>query len=298
MAVPPKERYRFRYISDENYLDIDTLLTSQMEFKQMLEEVKKDIYREGRLRIRAGPITHGSFELELLLDLVTEGLPLAPLVLAPESIAAIRRILDFLCSYLGLKKLLKGKKPDKVETKGNEVSIQSGSNVTVVEQNVYNTYIQNVNLDSAARRNFAALEQDPDVAGLEVLREKEPILTLERSDFEAISAPNECLEEEVKEQVVDGDIVITKAILDPDRKWKWGFVYQGRRINAEVTDGVFNQKVKNGLIEFAHGDALKARLKIVKKYDPALRTFVETEIVVLEVMKIMKSGQQTKLDTS
>ena len=101
-----------------------------------------------------------------------------------------------------------------------------------------------------------------------------------------------------RQETVEARLVITKAVLEPEKKWKWGFIYQGRRINAHVSDERFNERVEKGDVQFGHGDALKAKLRITKEYDQALGTFVETGMEVVEVLHVSKAAEQTSLDMS
>jgi hypothetical protein len=64
------EYYKFCYAGDLDSINLDTLLDSQYQFKHILDEIQRELYKENKLEIKVVATQKGSFELKLLLNLV------------------------------------------------------------------------------------------------------------------------------------------------------------------------------------------------------------------------------------
>ena len=289
--------FRFDYVTPNNTVEMGAFLESQQSFMCMLHEAQRELYPESKLQARVVAVTRGSFEIHLLLDLIEEVLPLAPLAVSPQGVEAVKSMLSFLKHFLQIKDALKGKKPESVNTVGDKVEIHGDNNVVITaDKVVYHAYTNNRSLNSAAERGFTALKSDPKLERIEVTRADEKLLEVEDESFEALAAPNECLEPDPTQiEEVDTALVITKAVLEPERKWKWGFIYRYRHINAMVTDEDFNKRVGSGDYKFGAGDTLRVTLRITKEYDPRFRTYVEKFFEVVQVKEVRGRADQTSI---
>ena len=290
--------YTFRYEGNVSYIDLMTLVNSQTQFKIMLDEIQGELIPERKLQIKVGAIQKGSFELHLLFNFVDEMLPLAPFVFSANTAESIGKILSFLKTYFDLRKLLKGKRPTSIKQKGENILIQGDGNSITVTKNEYKFYINNSTIDSAVKKNFQYLNSDPNIDSIKILKKNKTLIEVKRNSFESLSAPNEILEKDVKEEIIDTALLITRSVLKPERGMKWSFILidQRRPINATVSDHAFNEDIHSGKFKFGAGDALLVKLKITKEYDPKYGLFVEKKFEVIEVAKIIDSLKQINLD--
>lgn len=297
MVSPLAEKYKFKYSTGEDYIDIETLLQSQLQFKKSFEIIQKEIFPDYGLRIRASSITNGSFELNLLFDLIEKVLPLAPPTIAQIDINSLRSIFDFFQSYLDIRIFLKGKKPKDTIKMGDNIKIV-GDNNQFIKANtiVYNMYSSSLELDSSVRKNFKSLNNDPMLKAIDIIKDEEDIIKIKRNNFEAIAAVNENLAQSIIEEVKEVVLTITRPILYWERKSKWGFIFQGHKIEAYLGDVEFLNSVKKGKISFARGDALKVELKFLKEFDEELKTYVIKKMEVIKVFEKFHGSSQISID--
>ncbi len=57
----------FRYLGG-NYIDINTLLTSQFHFLSIVNELQKELHPNNRINIKIGAFKEGSFVVKLLME--------------------------------------------------------------------------------------------------------------------------------------------------------------------------------------------------------------------------------------
>jgi hypothetical protein len=296
MNSPQESVYVFKYDGKNNSIDIDTLLNSQCQMKIILEEIQRSVQPEGRIKIRASAISSGSFEIHLSFELIEDLLLLTPLM-ASESGVIIQNIFKYFSQIIKIKKLLKGKKPENIiEQSGENISIEGNNNNITVNKTSYNLYTENVPINSAIDKNFRSLKADPEINSIEIRSKNKRVFSVKRKEFDALAMPNECLADSDKEEIIETNIAITKPVLNPEKKYKWGFIYQGRYIHADMNDSEFKLKIRNGDIKFGHGDILKVRLKIIREYDRNYATYIEKSFEVIEVLRYYPRPTQTELN--
>lgn len=284
----------FRYITENDCIDLDTLMSSQNQFSIMMRTISREIEPKAKLKISVTAIKHNSFDIQLLFDAVEEALPL---LVVPPHLSIIKNVFKFLQAYIKLRSLLGGKKPvGTFEEEGDQIIVIGEGNEITVNKNVYNNYCKNIILDSSVRHGFSVLKSDNQVRGIEILPKGAEIIEIKADDFGSLSAPNELIKDSFTEEVIHTRLVITRAVLFPERKLSWGFIYDSRKINAMVKDNEFNQRISKGELSFGHGDRLEVDLKITREYNSTLGSMVEKSFEVIYVKKIIPAARQTKID--
>lgn len=276
MTKEKQSVFEFKYAGD-NFIDLNTLITSQFHFLATFNELQKELYPDASVKIKVGAFKEGSFILELLSETTwIENL------FSNDSVQVAAEVLGGFASLLAIRKFLKGKKAEQIEEKnGNvELTIGDGNKITI-SQAVFNIY-QNSNIvNKAIEKNFELLNNDTEIEGIKITevigKKRKDILEVSREDFSDVSKPNEYQERSQSENTLFNErLFIKKPNLYPqkDRIWVWDFIHRGRDIRAKIIDNQFLKKINNGL-RVGQGDRVIVDLVIYYKFDKRLNTWIE-----------------------
>lgn len=295
-----QRRYEFKY-TGTNFLDINTLLSSQFHFLAIVNEIQRQTYPNARIKIKVGSFSEGSFIINLLFesslvqDIFNTVVGISPAILSD--------ILKCFSEFINLYETLKGKKPDNVTINGDNIviHINGNSNPVTIDKRVYNIYTQNPIVNTSVQQNFDLLDADESISGITITDKEDgkEIIDIPRVKFDALKQVNECFSSNIIQQTYSNETVyIKKPNLFPDKSKSlmWGFIHRGRDITARVSDKDFLQKINEGL-KIGQGDRLLVDILAYLKYDERVATFVETsKYEIIKVYKIHDRSRQFKLD--
>ena len=288
--------YEYKYLGEQNYIDINTLLTSQFHFAFIVNEIQKEIFPNENLKIKIQSFKDGTFNVTHIFELCSVGL-----FYLSTDINYFTSLFSVLSDYLSIKLFLKDKTADDIKEHGNnkvEINIShEGQGPLIIEKDAFNIYQKNEPLDTAIRKNIQALDEDEEIEGVEI-REKghvEPRIYLSRKDFPILSCPNGYMAKETKEEISKETLFIKRADHFPKNIARWGFIHHGRPITASITDGTFIAKINDGE-RFGQGDSLEADIKVFYKWDDRFQTYIESgKFEVTKVHRIIRREHQTSL---
>ena len=221
-----EKEYKFKYAGESSYINLNTLIMSQMYFSAMLNEINKEISPENELQIKIKSFSEGSFIVDLLYQLV----PVAPIVMSSVSYETLINLFDMLKNYIDLRTFLGGEKADNIIESGENVTVMKGDNNVVVSKVVFNTYIGNEVLDKLSRDAFNTLDNDQEVDGLKIIEDDESLLSINKKDFKSLKAANKYFDE--KTEVVKEDVYmsILKADFDTSKRGTWRLLYNVMKV--------------------------------------------------------------------
>jgi hypothetical protein len=289
-------QFEFKYQGESHSIDINTLLTSQFHYAAILNEIKNNLYPDIELKIRIQSFEEGSFDINQLIEITTiSGL------FVFQNVDYISQIFRVLKAYIDIKKVLEGKKPEKIEELAeNKIAlvINGNNNTVIVDKDAFNIYQNNYQIHKALYKNAEILEHDPEIDGVKITNKttNETILDIPRSEFLDLSLDNPFLDKEINVKIIeDAVLYIRKLEISPKRNSKWDFIYEGRKINSvPIHDDIFLNQVIEGK-KFGNGDRLKARLRIIQKLDIPTGVYLDEKYEVLVVKNIVPKNEQTEI---
>ncbi len=288
-----QKEYQFKYLGDQDYIDINTLVLSQLHFASMVTEIQKKLFPNEDIKIKIKSFKEGTFNVEHIIEI----LALGAFTLKP-SFDYIGTIFSILADYLQIRKTLNGKLAKSVKEIENKVEItyeiNGNDNVIVIAKDAWEIFNKNQLLNTVTQKNIEALENDNEINGVEIRETQieKPIISLPRDDFPKLRSPNKYLDKKTKENFEDTILFIKRPDLLPKNFVKWSFVHRGRPIEALITDTSFIERINNGE-RFGQGDALNVKLKIYLNWDSRFNTYVETgKFEVIQVHYLIKREKQ------
>ena len=279
MTMIQTNSYTFKYNSDEDSNDLNTLLLSQIHFSTILNEIKAEVASDADLTIKIKPLSKGSvpFDINLVVSYLEN-------LLSHSNVDYAGSIITILTGLIGFRIWLKGKKPDLIEINDDKVTITKGDTKIVINRDTYRIAENNEVVDKALQKGFDAIEKDESITGVDILdNNKKPLITIPREDFSFITSKNEQFETITETETPKQErLTIFKIIFD--KGYKWQFYLNGRKITATVSDDNFMERVNKGE-RFAKGDILVVDLEKHKVFDKTMDIFIEKDFKVLKVIE-------------
>jgi hypothetical protein len=209
---------------------------------------------------------------------------------------------DFVTSILNLKeliigggagifwliKILKGKKPERIEYLNNGmVSLELHETKVVVSIALLRLY-QDVAVRSAAEEVIRPLNQENID---KFIIKDDDIVTEEitKADIDYFTLP-ELIDEIINESTHEAAYSIVSLAFKDDNKWR---LHDGNStISVLMEDNIFKRKVEENLISFSKGDILKCRVKTIQW---RTQNGLKTEYEVLNVIEHIPGAKQILL---
>jgi hypothetical protein len=285
-----KENFVFKYQGDLDYIDINTLIVSQIHFTNIIEEIKNEVCPENDLSIKVRVKEKGSFPIELQLLLDPFGL------FSSDTVHYVADIMNIWVALIILREFLKGKKPTKTEVKNEITIIYQDNKMIEVNTEIYKIYSKNTTIDQAFTKGFESLEKDEEITGITLTdKNDKELFNVPRNNFSDIIAPNEIFEEETKVDLVEkATLRVFKVVFGEG--YKWQFYYLGNKVSANINDEAFMGRVGVGGEGFVSGDVLVVDLQITQVFDQRVNAFINKSFSIEKVHQHIKRDTQGKFD--
>ena len=231
---------------------------------------------DGSLGLEIKANKEGSFDTLLSLTLSID----TP-TLVSGAISHVSEILNIILSFFIIKRFLKGKKEKSIQDLGNnesEVENEYGDK-DKFSTNAVNIYFTNSNVDKLIAELFRKNNRE-----YIVLKLNGTSITIPRNAFGEmsiiISGDDDEIVETRKPDPTEEELDIKK----PDLLWesKWGFLFQGKLIEAIVKDDIFLGKIHKGM-KLNAGLKIRCMLQIEEEINKKGKTITK-KYTVLEVM--------------
>ncbi len=282
------EQLNLRFDGRLHEVDVTVFSRALLDFAEVVKAANRQAKSNANVDVRIKATGEGSFESIIRLVLSH-----------PQNTLAVVQSADIIVHDIGaavvgvyaLRKWLA--RHDVQSASPNEETQQvvltdvHGDSYTV-QGNVYNMYSHDPAVTPALARTFGALDDDPAIAGFEILDDQRAVLFgSDHSDFGPMAAAPLPLADEdgtTRIQLVDASLYIVRVVLEHSRTRRWQFLWGGNRISAPIADERFLEQVDSGM-PFAQGDVLRVKLERVQVYSPSIGTYETTGYTVREVIE-------------
>lgn len=292
-----EEKFVFKYNGDLEYIDFETLYTSQLHFTEFIRELKDSLYPDGELKIKVKALPKGSFPIELLLDVdVAKNVALW----AFAGAGAVGTIVATINSVFELFKNLKGRKPDKEVEKDDITIIYIDNRTFQISTSVYQAVKNNPKIRQELSLSFNRIKNDDEIVGVELLDDKkESMIEIDKEEFMFFDKKQTevILEEDIPEdrtiEKSDQKMSIFKVVFS--KGFKWQFIYKGNKISANIEDDKFLLDVTKGKVSFSNGDAIDCDIRIKQSYNEIAHTFQNNSYTITAIHNIIPRNKQIDL---
>lgn len=279
--------FKIIFDSERHEVDVETLIGCLMHTSNIIQEVNRSLQTEKNIEVKIKALEKGSFEIHIeLVEKLLESL------FSSQNVTYGAAIVTIVGGLYSLAKSLNGKKPTKIEPKGDTTEVTNiNGDITIVQNNVFNIYNDNRYVRDNIAKQFSVLEKSPDVSGFSFNSNKVntyishtdfPLIATKLDDLEGVS------KEPIKEVLTDKKILIIRPSFTKDLKWD--FVFQNQKISAKMEDEEMIKIIDNGE-QFSKGDCMLVDLEITKFYDKE----INTHLITKDSYKILKYKQHIQI---
>ncbi len=282
--------------SGESEIDLNTLLTSLLNFGTAIQEIQGAVAPEAKVDVKVKPFGEGSFLVFLALN-APDILNSVTRLFTRENVSLVENILSIFSNTINLKQFLGGKPPKETKESddGQTIIIENqNGNTFQIKTETFNLYVNNPKIDGLYSKAFSALEKEEGVTGLKVLgHDKTELTDVKKEEFYEMSKPFDDYTGETREMIKEG-VFIQATRLSFEEGNVWGFVYEGNKISARITDEDFYKRIEANE-RFAKGDTMQVDLKIIQKYDLSVQAYLNKSYEVIRVIDHKEAPTQGKL---
>lgn len=292
MPVPSKDLI-ITFGSRTHDIAADTLLTSLFTTTTLIQEINKELAPEKRIEVKIKALQRGSFEV---VSSIQEIVSQHPSLFGPGTIAYLSGLITIVVGVLQLRQFLKGEEPRTKQEIDTGIKIENvDGDVLVFDQKVVNIALGNQTVSDLVSKQFEKLNQDDQVQSYSVTTsaEEEPAFRADRNDFSYLQKKQVVAQDHVKEVVKNG-VHLKIFKLSFDGGYKWGFVFDGNKITANIKDPEFFEAIDGGE-KFAKGDELVVDLKVYQEYDQSIDGFVNQDYEIEKVIQHIPRNEQLLL---
>ncbi len=276
---------KITFDGQQHSIDANTLINVLLHYRNVIDIANRE-YGGGtkNIALRINAIEKGSFVIDISLAerLVN--------IFSNETVQYISELCTIIGTVYTLYKLKKGK-----PVKDNEeVNINLGDNSQINTGTIINIYNQQVTRE-AISKSIETSQSDCNVEGISFDSGKGKTTTFNRdefaeyiyTDFDKEELPPEDIAEEV-------ETILTITTLSFEKGSKWAFLWNGIKISMVVKDDALMKEIDNGA-RFGKGDAIKVKLRIVKRFNPDYNAYENKSYKIVEFLDLIPSSKQGKL---
>lgn len=167
---------------------------------------------------------------------------------------------------------------------GSSVTVRADGETVEVDARAYKVYVNSPDAAAAINSSFCALEETPDVTGIQMTYRGGTMFRAEREEFSGIaSSPN--YEGPGTRHIREEEILqVVKPCLVCSKSRKWEFLLRGIKISASISDEMFLNRLETQ--RFGLGTMMRVLLDVTQEYDAKRQEYACTKFVVMEVREV------------
>lgn len=285
-----KKRMQIVFEGQNSQVDANTLINVLIHYQTVITEANKELGGGSKtINLKVNAIEKGSFIIDVSL---VEGIKE---VFTGGTMGYLADLCAVVGGIYGAYKLLKGR-PAKTEQDQKAIQIENKSNKanTIINKTIINVYNQPVTRE-AISKSIETADSDPNVEGLRVDSGGDKPTTFKKNDFKQyiyddFDEENVILSE--KQEIVDA--ILTIIALNFESGSRWQFIYNGFKIPMIVKDDALMKKINEGE-RFGKGDAIRVKMKIVKRYNPQYNAYENKSYKIVEFLEHIEAPKQQEL---
>ena len=291
------EAISFKFEGQVEEVDINTFTHVMMNYAKVVEAAAKEVDENSPMRINVRAVKPGCLDVVLGIVQNTIGGLFADPVTTLGTVANVVAIAGGL--YELKKHLGKNGKIAKAQPTNNaqqiEITTDNGS-TTIIDNHVYNIYINNPEVDKAINASFDTLENDERIESLSMSKVSsgEKLFTANRDEFAEIANSPSFEGSNIRHVISNERLIVIKPVLEKTSRKKWEFLWNNISIKAAILDSSF---INNTLAKqaFGIGTVMDVELDITQEFSEDLQAFTNKKYEIKEVIDVTKKPENQRL---
>ena len=286
--------FKLTYGRPESRHDIqaETLLGSLISVNELLSTVNENLDSNKSLEIRIQAPRRGSFEIDV--EVIADGLGM--LFAMGKNVEHAQAVLHVFYGLFGLHRFLGGELPrDTQIQQGSTMKLEdSDGNRMAVDNRTFNIYVNGDDVADKISSNFRRILKDDDIDRFSITDGNgDEQFKADREEFARLSQSVEPDPETRTEFETDVRVTVYKLAFESN--YKWGVVYNGNKVNVDITDEGFFQRINSGRVDFRKGDRLIVDMVMHQVYDRDIGDFVNDSYEINNVHRRIKRNTTNDL---
>lgn len=283
---------QIKFEGQTHQIDANTLISALVSYQAIITEANKELGGGAKtIDLKVNAIEKGSFVIDV--SLVESYLKQ---IFSGDTMEYLANLGAVVGGVYAAYKVLKGK-PAKTDEDKKAVEIKyPDDNVNVTLNNcIINVYNQPLVRETVSK-SIEAADADANVEGLSIeSSDKTPSVTFRKEEFKeyiynGFDEENVIPDEQI--EVVDALLTIIALNFEPGSRWQ--FIYNGFKIQMIVKDDALMKKIDEGE-RFGKGDAIRVRMKIVKRYNATYKAYENKSYKIVEFIEHIVAPKQDRL---
>lgn len=291
------EAISFKFEGQVEEVDINTFTHVMMNYAKVVEAAAKEIDENSPMRINVRAVKPGCLDVVLGVVQNSIGGLFADPVTSLNTVAAVITIAGGLYGFK--KHLSKNGKIAKVEPTNNaqqlEITTDNGS-TTIIDNHVYNIYVNNPEVDRAINASFDTLENDERIESLLISKVSsgEKLFTATRDEFAEIANSPSFEGNNTRHVVTNERLIVIRPVLEKTSRKKWEFLWNNISIKAAILDSSF---IDNVLVNqaFGIGTVMDVELDTTQEFSEDLQAYTNKKYEIKEVKNITNKPENQRL---
>ena len=291
------EAISFKFEGQVEEVDINTFTHVMMNYAKVVEAAAKEVDENSPMRINVRAVKPGCLDVVLGIAQNYIGGLFADPVTTLNTVAQVVTIAGGL--YELKKHLGKNGKIAKAQPTNNaqqiEITTDNGS-TTIIDNHVYNIYINNPEVDKAINASFDTLENDERIESLSMSKVSsgEKLFTANRDEFAEIANSPSFEGSNIHHAISNERLIVIRSVLEKTSRKKWEFLWNNISIKAAILDSSF---IDNTLAKqaFGIGTVMDVELDITQEFSEDLQAFTNKKYEIKEVKNITNKPENQRL---
>lgn len=282
---------KIKFEGQAHQIDANTLINVLIHYQSVISEANKALGGGAKsIELKVNAFEKGSFVIDVsMVESVIKQ------IFSSDTVGYLADLGAVVGGVYAAYKTLKGKPAKTKEEQASiKVDVKHGGQL-IINQTIVNVYNQPI-VREAVSKSIETADADANVEGFVVDSGNEHPVTFDKKDFkeyiydgfdaESENIPMECTE------IVDAVITIIALNFEPGSRWQ--FIYNGFKIQMIVKDDALMKKIDEGE-RFGKGDAIRVKLKIVKKYNPVYNAYENKSYKIVEFLEHILAPTQNRI---
>lgn len=282
---------KIKFEGQAHQIDANTLINVLIHYQSVISEANKVLGGGSKnIELKVNAFEKGSFIIDV--SMVESAIKQ---IFSKDTIGYLADLGAVVGGVYAAYKKLKGKPAKtKEELESIKINIYKGDKL-VINQNIVKVYNQPV-VREAVSKSIETADADANVEGFVVDSGDEHPVVFDKKDFkkyiyddfdsEKEDMPTECIE------VVEAILTIIALNFEPGSRWQ--FIYNGFKIQMIVKDDAMMKKIDEGE-RFGKGDAIRVKMKIVKRYNPVYNAYENKSYKIVEFLEHILAPSQKRM---
>lgn len=270
---------------EDGTMDVNYLAPALLSFCNLIQEINTATNGDrAKVSARVKATARGSFEVDLSFwqSLVESAKALFDY---GGEISTVTNLTILTGGVFKLILFLKGKKPDKIEHKDDDVEIVLNGETFVTSEKVLRL-CENLQVRESAKKSVEVLQKQG-MSSLRIKSDAQQPVEITKNDVDYFNIPSH--ESEIENLVRKMTLQIISLSFKEDNKWR---VTDGEQFNVTIKDIDFLHRISNDEISFSKGDYLICEVEEIQfKTTSGLRK----ERTILKVLEHQKAPKQLML---